>query len=153
MQLLKFFLVCALFYSCAYCEVNSEKKKNEKIEEMKHIIKNTSYCALIVDQNVTKIALPYNPEINLSKHDKYVYIAKVLETFSGNELEFITYEYIVEAGGIPYIDKTPYITCLCKNYRSYYVPDVIRFDYDGTNIFIREARKVKSNRNPNYCNE
>jgi hypothetical protein len=122
----------------------------QKIQEMLYVMKNTSYCALIKDQNVSVISLADNPE-----YEKYLYSAKVLETFKGENLTTLKYEYVVEAHGTPDVGNDPYITCLCKNDNGYYVPDIIRFDYDASNAYLEQARNadLQNNKVLLYCDE
>ena len=65
MKWFKVVSIAILFHSYSYGEViisEEESYAREKVQEMRYIIQNTAYCALIIDQNVTIKSLPYNPK-------------------------------------------------------------------------------------------
>ncbi len=126
------------------------------LESLRDAVAGTPYSALVVHTRVTKPPPPVrsaNPKNANSKKiveekdddiDRYVYHARVLETFKGKAYATIRYEMIVEKGdGAPdEVEKEPQLLTLCKGPSGFYWPGVgASFPGDDPEV-ISTARRV-----------
>ncbi len=135
---------------------DSAEEELDRIDQMKYVIDDTDYCALMQDLSISSRPFPYNPEEDPRRLKVLTYTAKVYETYKGAEVKSLNYEFIVEAGGTTSLYSEPYIQCLCKNKETYYVPDVVKFTYPNTEKFREEARKAgreKPKKAPFLCED
>ena len=135
--------------------VNSEYEVN-KLNEMRYVFENTSYCALIQERSTSSKLLPFNPEEEPFRRKVVTYEANVLETYKGKEMKTLTFDFFVEEGAVSQVASTPYILCLCNKEESYYIPDVVPFRYPDNGKFrevAREAGKITNNNKMFFCDE
>lgn len=83
---------------------------------------NTPYSALIQVSSVETIDLPDPDKTDDYSEQKFIYHAKVIETFRGEAKKRISYAIYVEKGEAPDYPETQFIISLCKSDEAYYWP-------------------------------